>query len=456
MMKAKLAIPEPHANSWGLRRRLRDYANVGRHLFWQRFVIYSTAVLLSGAYYNPYVAGFFFVVMGLSEAFDTYVFHWIVKRRKLNRKEIRKALIAIHVGAVISGITISLFCISIAWQQGVGNDHFLPLFMLVSASIFSAMNSHHFMSLIVWRLSLYGLTILFIPLRDVWIVRPPLSSELWLNLFTIVFVLGFIMELGRNFLAGYSRHLATREKLEDEHKRTKAALDAKTRFLATVSHELRTPLTSIKGAFDMMNSGAFGELPQKVANLFKIASRNTDKLKDLVDDLLFLQSSDIGKIKFDFKRVDLGEIIEEATERFEPYAEKFNVSLQTQYSVGEYWINADKKRMDQVLMNLISNAAKFSENSGKVFISVEAEEGLIRLSVRDEGIGIPAGSEEQVFAEFSQLDSRDERKFEGSGLGLSISKRIVEAHHGQIYYTSELGVGTTFTVELKMAAPLAE
>ncbi|MGJ8544640.1 MAG: sensor histidine kinase [Sulfitobacter sp.] len=312
------------------------------------------------------------------------------------------------------------------------------------------------MSLIVWRLSLYGLTILFIPLRDVWIVRPPLSSELWLNLFTIVFVLGFIMELGRNFLAGYSRHLATREKLEDEHKRTKAALDAKTRFLATVSHELRTPLTSIKGAFDMMNSGAFGELPQKVANLFKIASRNTDKLKDLVDDLLFLQSSDIGKIKFDFKRVDLGEIIEEATERFEPYAEKFNVSLQTQYSVGEYWINADKKRMDQVLMNLISNAAKFSENSGKVFISVEAEEGLIRLSVRDEGIGIPAGSEEQVFAEFSQLDSRDERKFEGSGLGLSISKRIVEAHHGQIYYTSELGVGTTFTVELKMAAPLAE
>jgi signal transduction histidine kinase len=453
MLKVSSLTGDNATSLWAVRRRLRDYANVGRHLLLQRVVIYSAAILLTGAYYDPYVAAFFLFAVGVCEAFDTYAFHLIVKRKTWRPKNIRNAMISIYTGTLISSATISLFCITVAWQQGVGNGHFLPLFMLVSATIFAAMNNHQFLSVLCLRLSIYILAILFIPIRDLWIVRPPLSSEMWLNLFTIVFVLGFIMELGRNFLAGYARDLGSREKLEDEHRLTKAALDAKTRFLATVNHELRTPLTSIKGAFDLINSGSLGLPPQTMGHLLEIASRNTNKLRDLVDDLLFLQSSDIGKIKFDFDLLDLNRLVEEAIERFQPHAAKMNVTLQARYEAGEYWVCADKKRIDQVLMNLLSNAAKFSEKCGTVTVKLETDEDVIRLSVRDEGVGIPAGSEELVFAEFTQLDSGDGRKFEGTGLGLSISKKIVEAHDGTIGYTSELGFGATFFVELKRAAP---
>lgn len=439
-------------NLWAVKRRLRDYANVGRHLLLQRVVIYLSAILLSGAYYDPYIAAFFLGAVGMYEVFDSYVFHLVVKRKTWTPKNIRNAMIAIHVGTFIASITNSAFCISIAQQQGLGDGHFLPLFMLVSATIFAAMNNHQFLSVLCLRLSIYILAILFIPIHDLWIVRPPISSEMWLNLFTVIFVLGFVMELGRNFLVGYSRDLRSRKKLEHEHKLTKAALDAKTRFLATVNHELRTPLTSIKGAFDLINSGALGPPPQKMERLLEVASRNTNKLRDLVDDLLFLQTSDIGKIKFEFHNLDLSELVEEAIERFQPHAAKMEVTLQTRYKAGEYWICADKKRIDQVVMNLLSNAAKFSKKGGAITVALEVVENIVKLSVRDDGIGIQEGSEELVFAEFTQLDSGDGREYDGTGLGLSISKRIIEAHQGTIGYTSELGSGTEFYIELQRAS----
>ena len=435
-------------NTWENRRRLKDYVKVGRDLFIQRAVIYSIAILLAGAYYDPYVAAFFFLVVGLCEAFDSYAFRVILRIKNWSFADIRNSMIFIYTGTFISSISISLFCVSIAVQQDVGTGHFLPLFLLVSASIFAAMNNHHFLSVLGLRLSIYILTIIFITIRDVWIVSPPFSSEIWLNLFTVLFVLGFITELARSFLVGYSKYLSNREEYELEHKRTIAALEVKTRFLATVSHELRTPLTSIKGALDMIESGMLGQPPEKMQRMLVIATRNSTKLKDLVDDLLFVQSSDAGMIKFDFRRVDLGQIVQEALERFAPYAAKSNVSIQSDVGVGEYWVNADRRRIDQVLTNLMSNAAKFSKKSGQIDISLETKGDWVILSVQDEGIGISAGLDEQVFAEFTQLDSQDDREFQGTGLGLSISKRIVEAHNGRINYTSQLGNGTTFYVEL--------
>lgn len=452
MFKPSFIKEDNAKNLWAMKRRLRDYANVGRHLFLQRVVIYSSAILLSGAYYDPYIAAFFLVAVGLYEVFDSYVFHLIVHRKTWAPKNIRNAMIGIHVGTFFSAITNSAFCISISQQQGLVDGHFLPLFMLVSATIFAAMNNHQFLSVLCLRLSIYICAILYIPIHDLWIVRPPLSSELWLHLFTVVFVLGFIVELSRNLLAGYARDLRSRQKLEHEHNLTKQALYAKTRFLATVNHELRTPLTSIKGAFDLINSGALGPAPQKMERLVEVASRNTNKLTDLVDDLLFLQTSDIGKIKFEFRNVDLRELVNEAVERFYFHAKKMEVTVQIQYNSGEYWVCADKKRIDQVIMNLLSNAAKFSKKGGNITVALELLESKVRLSVQDDGIGIPDDSEGLVFAEFAQLDSGDERAYDGSGLGMSISKRIIDAHQGTIGYTSDLGYGTKFYVELGRAA----
>lgn len=440
--------------TWADRHRLNDYAEVGQKLFVQRIVIYSAAILLTGFYYDWYTAAFFYAAIWFCEAYDSIVFRRILTRPSMTPRAFRKDMGRLYIGTVLSAVTISLFCIAIATLQGNEGGHFFPLFILVSATIFAAMNNHHFLLVLAIRLAIYVAAILFIPIRDVWIVNPPLTSEIWMSLFTVLFVLGFIVELARNFLVGYNAQLDRRVELETEHKRALAAYEAKTRFLATVSHELRTPLTSIKGALDIINSGALGEAPAKMQRLLEMAGRNSDRLGDLVGDLLFLQSSDAGRMVLQLERLDLTALSEGAVEQTLPYAQRMGVSIHIKEAPEPLWIEADKKRVEQVLLNLLSNAAKFSKEGGEVQVAIKAHEDQVRLTVTDNGIGIPDGSEEQIFEEFFQIDSQDDRKFEGTGLGLSISKRIVEAHGGHISYESMIGVGTTFIVDFAAADPL--
>lgn len=439
--------------TWADRHRLRDYAQVGQKLFIQRFLIYSAAIALTGFFYDWNTALFYLVAVGLCEVFDFTVFRRILNRKALTPRMFRRDMVRVYAGTFFSALTISMFCVSIARLQGLGGGHFFPLFMLVSASIFAAMNNHHFLPVLAFRLIIYVAAILYIPIRDVVIVNPPLASEMWMSLFTVLFVLGFIVELARNFLTSYSEQLASRIELENEHKRALLAVDAKTRFLATVSHELRTPLTSIKGALDMINSGVVGEAPARMQRLLEMAGRNSDRLGDLVGDLLFLQSSDSGHLVLNTERLDLGQLAQDAVEQTLPYAQRVGVTIHVDATPNAHWIDGDKKRIEQVLLNLLSNAAKFSNAGGDVRVSIDTHEDQVRLNVKDDGIGIPKGTEVQVFEEFFQIDSQDDRQFEGSGLGLSISKRIVEAHGGQITYESELGVGTTFTVTFAAADP---
>ncbi|MFX4299196.1 MULTISPECIES: sensor histidine kinase [Roseobacteraceae] len=439
--------------TWADRHRLRDYAEVGQKLLFQRIVIYSSAILLTGIYYDWATAGWYFAAITFCETFDTLSFRSVIRRRSLSPRVFRAQMLRLYVGTILSATTISMFCISIAILQGTETGHFFPLFLLVSASIFAAMNNHHFHVVLGMRLLIYVSAILFIPIRDVWVVRPPLSSEIWMNLFTVLFVLGFIFELARSFLVGYSAHLESRSALEAEHKRTLAAYEAKTRFLATVSHELRTPLTSIKGALDMINAGVLGQAPEKMQRLLDMAGRNSDRLGDLVGDLLFLQSSDAGRVVLNKERLDLGVLAQDAVEQTLPYAQRLGVTIEVEAAPDLFWIDGDKKRIEQVILNLLSNAAKFSKNAGNVHVSLAKTDTHVQLFVRDEGIGIPQGAEEKIFEEFFQIDSQDDRQFEGTGLGLSISKRIVEAHGGHISFDSEIGAGTTFCMAIRAAAP---
>jgi signal transduction histidine kinase len=460
MEMTKIAAPDTQvrlrtAVTWADRHRLKDYAEVGQKLFVQRIVIYSAAILLTGFYYDWTTAAFYYAAVWFCEAYDGIVFRRILTRQSMTPRAFRKDMSRLYIGTVLSALTISFFCIAIATLQGNEGGHFFPLFMLVSASIFAAMNNHHFLLVLGIRLAIYVTAILFIPIRDVWIVNPPMSSEIWMSLFTVVFVLGFIVELARNFLVGYNAQLDRRIELETEHKRALAAYEAKTRFLATVSHELRTPLTSIKGALDIINSGVLGEAPAKMQRLLEMAGRNSDRLGDLVGDLLFLQSSDAGRMVLNLERLDLAVLSQGAVEQTLPYAQRMGVSIHADVAPGKFWIEADQKRVEQVLLNLLSNAAKFSREGGEVQVAIVSFEDQVRLTVKDQGIGIPDGCEGQIFEEFFQLDSQDDRKFEGTGLGLSISKRIVEAHGGQISYESTIGVGTTFMVDFASADPLA-
>lgn len=441
--------PGPTVQEGAVVRRLKDYAIVGQKLSVQRIVIYASAIGLAGFYYSHQVAAFFLVAIAVFEVYDAIVLRYILRNAKADTLDIRKAFLHIYLVTFFSAATIALFCISIAVQQGPGGNHFLPLFLLVSASIFAAMNNHQFIPVLGMRIAIYVAATLYIPIRDVWVVRPPLSSEIWLNLFTVIFVLGFILELARNFINGYSALLKSRLALEIEHKNALAASEAKTRFLHTVSHELRTPLTSIKGALDLINAGSAGDVPDKMSRLLEMAGRNSNRLNNLVVDLLLLQSSDAGKFTLDLTRVDLGALVRDAVLSFQSYADKLDVRVESDAPEGVFFVKGDRKRLDQVINNLLSNAAKFSDSGGTVRVTLVREGPNLHLSVQDQGIGIPDGSEDKIFEEFGQIDSSDQRRFQGTGLGLSISRRIVDTHGGSIDYASILGVGTTFRVTLK-------
>ena len=406
-------------------KRLKDYARVGQKLSLQRTIIYSLSVFLAGFYYDPTIAMSFFVAIIACEIYDVLLLRYILRTARDHTINIRNATFHVTSATALSAATISLFCVAIAIQQGVGGNHFLPL-------------------------------ILYIPIRDVWIVRPPITSEIWLNLFTVLFVVGFILELARSFLTGYSALLKSRCALEIEHKHALAASEAKTRFLATVSHELRTPLTSIKGALDIINSGNSGEIPEKMTRLLEMAGRNSNRLNDLVVDLLLLQSSDAGKFSLDLTKTDLGNVVNDAVNSFHAYAQSAGVVVTSDINPHQFSVKGDKKRLDQVVTNLLSNAAKFSNSDGNIHVTLERDGDDVVLSVKDQGIGIPENSEDKIFEEFGQIDSSDQRRFQGTGLGLSVSKRIVEAHGGSIYYDSVLGSGSTFYVRLKSAIPAHE
>jgi signal transduction histidine kinase len=360
----------------------------------------------------------------------------------------------IYVGTIFSSIAISLFAIAFALQQNPETGHFMPMFMLVSASIFATMNNHHFLPVLATRLAIYVSAILFIPIHALFITSAPLNSDVWLHFFTVIFVLGFLVELAREFIANYNHSLKIRLDLEREHQQTKAAYIAKTEFLGTVSHELRTPLTSIKGGLELINSGALGELPEKMSRPLEIAVNNTRKLATLVDDLLLLQSAESaesGKLSFKFESNDIDELVAQTVERFMPFAESAKVAIRVESQQDGSLVKCDAKRIEQVITNLLSNAAKFSHEQGDITISIEKMGESFRVSVADNGIGIPEGAEAIIFEAFGQLDSSDTRKFQGTGLGLNISKRIVEAHGGQIGYTSILGEGSTFFFDLQGA-----
>lgn len=219
----------------------------------------------------------------------------------------------------------------------------------------------------------------------------------------------------------------------------------KNEFISTVSHELRTPLTSIAGALGLLEGGAGGETSEKGRRLLGIARANSKRLERIINDLLDIGRLESGRLELDPKEVDLREAIFQAVEANGPYAEKFGVTIETQVQ-DTARIEADPHRLHQVLTNLLSNAVKFSPSGSAVTLALAVEDGRAEISVADLGPGISEEFRDRIFGKFAQADSSDRRSRDGAGLGLSISRSLVEAMHGAIDFTTEQGQGTTFRV----------
>lgn len=222
-------------------------------------------------------------------------------------------------------------------------------------------------------------------------------------------------------------------------------------FVSTVSHELRTPLTSISGSLGLVLGGVTGPLPDKAKDLLNIANNNSERLILLINDILDIEKMSAGKMNFDFSVVDIIPVISHAIDANRGYGEKLKVTFTfNSTSSTPLMVRIDEKRIVQVMSNLLSNAAKYSPTDEHVIITLEALEQEVRISVHDQGKGIPKKFRSKVFEKFAQADSSDTRQKGGTGLGLNITKAIVEQHQGHIDFNSSEEQGTTFNVTLPL------
>jgi len=430
-----------------MERQIRDYFRVAKDLIWQRQAIFFAATVLTAFYFDPSKSLACYGAVLFTEVVDLILARRIDNMPSIDRRQARVLMRWTLANTALSAGSICMFVLVVALQQQVGG-HFTPLFFLFAAALFAAMNNHQLMTVLAFRLAIYGVTFFTITLLDILRVNPPLSSELWLHFFTVVFVLYFIIDCSFAFLRLYRNNVRQLEVLQEEHERTKAALQVKSQFVSIVSHELRTPLTSIKGSLDLLNLGVLGEIPEKMKSVVDIACKNSARLSDLINDILDLQKIESGEIAYKFDYVDVDQLILDAVDANQGYAGNLGIKLIPGVRDSEpVYIMGDEKRLMQVMANMISNAVKFSHEGDEVVVFYAVNGGKVRICVQDEGIGIPPNSKDKVFDKFTQLDSTDQREVGGTGLGMNISKQIVEQHEGRIDYESELGHGTTFFVE---------
>jgi signal transduction histidine kinase len=434
-----------------LAQNLKDYASVALKLAGQRRMAFASSILLAGYYYSSTIAVVCTVFVVISEIYEYLIFRqilaWSGKSQKIARWHLTKLLF----GAVMSCGVIVYFSIGIAFVQGPG-PHFISMFVLLAAGLFAAMHNHQLKAILVSRLVVYGVAFLFIPLWDIVITAAPLESHLWANLFVSAFVLHFVVECSRNYLSIYRVNQKQMAALEIETQIANDAVEAKAEFLSTMSHELRTPLTSIKGSIDLMSAGRFGPMPDGVKKVVSIAQRNCDRLVRLIDDTLDLHKIIAGKMSFSMDHINIPKLVESTVAANRPFAERLGITLHLEAGDEDLFVVGDWVRLEQVMTNILSNAAKFSPTGSGVQIQIESGENAVRVLVIDKGIGLTEGEQADVFDRYSKVNTASTKKVGSTGLGMNISKKIMQAHGGKIGYFKNQGAGTTFFVELALSS----
>ena len=222
----------------------------------------------------------------------------------------------------------------------------------------------------------------------------------------------------------------------------------KSEFLANMSHELRTPLNAVIGFSEVLLERMFGDVNEKQAEYLGDIHTSAQHLLSLINDILDLSKIEAGRMELDVSEFDLPAAIENALTLVRERAARRGIALERTIDERLGAIRGDERKIKQVLLNLLSNALKFTPEGGRVEVHADVVAGFAEIAVTDTGIGIAPEDHDAVFEEFRQVGSGD-KKAEGTGLGLALSKKFVELHGGQIRLESRLGAGSTFTLPLK-------
>ena len=238
--------------------------------------------------------------------------------------------------------------------------------------------------------------------------------------------------------------------LERAYEELKSLDKLKDEFLSNLRHELNTPLTSIKGFSELLYDGTLGELNENQMNAIERVVIKTRKLQNLIDSLLFVSTNQNGDVKYNFEQIDLVSVLNGIVNISSDSIKEKKLSIISDIAFDSCFVDGDRTYLPQVFHNLIDNAIKFTPQGGSVTIFASVEENNVHVVVGDTGIGIAEKDIPGLFTKFHQIDSSSTRNYGGNGLGLYISKVIVESHNGKIWIESENGTGTDVHISLPL------
>jgi len=235
--------------------------------------------------------------------------------------------------------------------------------------------------------------------------------------------------------------------IADKSRQLEFASRHKSEFLANMSHELRTPLNAIIGFSEVLNERMFGELNEKQDEYLKDIYASGQHLLSLINDILDLSKIEAGRMELEVADFDLPSAIDNALILVRERASRRGIRLGRAIDDLVGMIRGDERKVKQVLLNLLSNALKFTPEGGRIDVRAAANDGMAEISVADTGVGIAPEDQEAIFEEFRQVGTAD-KKVEGTGLGLALSRKFIELHGGRIWVQSQPGKGSTFSFTL--------
>src|SRR6185312_10665369 len=242
------------------------------------------------------------------------------------------------------------------------------------------------------------------------------------------------------------------QQLEQKTRELEVASQHKSEFLASMSHELRTPLNAVIGFSDVLLDRMFGELNERQDEYVRDIRNSGRHLLDLINEILDLSKVEAGRMELDLDPLSIEDLLEHGVAMVRERAHRHGIAVHVDIQPHLGTAYGDELKLKQVVVNLLSNAVKFTGDGGSVTVTATRAGNEAHVSVRDTGIGIDASERERIFEAFQRGGRPARTSAEGTGLGLTLSKRIVELHGGHMWMESELGVGSTFSFAIPLAA----